>query len=263
MCSVALKYFEVETDDRGVAVVTFDRPPVNAVSFDVYPEIREWAQAIQATDQTRVVILTAPPNARAWCAGADVKDFLPLDYDSRKERYKLINECMPAFYNLDRPVIAAINSHVLGVGLVLATFCDIRVASDEAFFAAPEIDRGVLAGGGAFLTRVGMPQGKVREMLYTGRRFMADELRDTGLFNYIVPKDRVMSKAMELAEVIANKSLPALKANKINTNASESMTWQEAYKMTQETSARLTITNDAKEGIRAFLEKREPVYTDQ
>jgi enoyl-CoA hydratase/carnithine racemase len=258
-----MKFFTLKTDNAGITVVTFNRPPVNAVSFEVYPEIRELAETIEATDQTRCVILTAPPDARAWCGGADLNDFLPLDYETRLKRYDLINECMPRFYNLNRPVIAAINKHAVGVGLVLASFCDIRIASQDAFFATPEIDRGVLAAGGGFFFRLNMPQGKVREMILTGRRFMAEELRDTGFFNYIVPADQVMPKAMEIARMIAKKSLPALKANKLTTNAGEHLTWQEAYKSTNEASARLTVSQDAKEGIRAFLEKREPTYTDR
>ena len=106
-----------------------------------------------------------------------MRDFLPLDYSSRLARYAMINQCMPRFYNLDRPVIGAINSHAVGVGLVLARFCDIRVAWRDAFFACPEIDRGVLAGGGAFLSRIGVPRGRIREMIYTGARFMADQLQ--------------------------------------------------------------------------------------
>jgi enoyl-CoA hydratase len=179
------------------------------------------------------------------------------------KRYALINECMPRLYNLDRPVIAAINSHAVGLGLILASFCDIRVSASDAFFAFPEIDRGVLAGGGAFLSRIGVPAGRVREMMYTGTRFTAEELRDTGMFNYIVPKDQVMPKALEIAEIISKKSLPALKANKICTNATESMSWPDAFKVTQEYSGRLTTTTDAKEGIRAFLEKRKPDYVDR
>jgi enoyl-CoA hydratase len=262
MGSKPLKFFRMQTDEQGITVVTFDRPPVNAVSFEVYPEIRQMAETIEATDETRVVVLTAPPNCRAWCGGADVRDFLPLDYDTRMERYKLINECMPRFYDLNRPVVGAINGHSVGVGLVLASFCDIRVAWDQAFFACPEIDRGVLAGGGSFLSRIGVPPGIIREMMYTGARFTAEQLRHTGMFNYVVPRSQVLPKAMELARVIAKKSLPALKANKMCTNATESMSWTEAYKMTQEYSGRLTITKDAKEGIRAFLEKREPKYSD-
>ena len=264
MTSKKLKFFRMETDKRGITVVTFDRPPVNAVSFEVYPDVREMCEAIEATDETRVVVLTAPPNARAWCGGADVRDFLPLDHQSRMARYAMINECLPRFYNLDRPVIGALNSHAVGVGLVLAAFCDMRVASKDAFFACPEIDRGVLAGGGSFFTRLNMPSGRIREMIYTGRRFMADELQEnSGFFNYVVPKDQVMPKALEIAGIIAKKSLAALKANKLCNNASESMSWTEAYKLSQAKSADLTITADAKEGIRAFLEKRQPKYTDR
>ena len=258
-----MKFFSMETNAKGITVITFDRPPVNAISFEVYPEIRELAETIQSTDETRVAILTSPPDARAWCGGADVNDFLPLDYDARMARYELINECLPHFYNLDRPVIAAVNMHAIGVGLVLASFCDIRVASEEAFFAAPEIDRGVLAAGGGFFLRLNMPQGFVRELILTGRRFSAQEMYDRGFFNYVVPKAQVLDKAMEIAEIIAAKSLPALKANKATTNATESLPWQDAYKLTNEESARLTVTADAKEGIRAFLEKREPSYSDR
>jgi enoyl-CoA hydratase/carnithine racemase len=263
MGQTKLKIFRLQTDAQGVTVVTFDRPPVNAVSFEVYPEIRALAETIEATDETRVVVLTAPPGARAWCGGADVRDFLPLDYDSRMARYALINECLPRFYNLNRPVIGAINSHAVGVGLVLAAFCDLRVAAAEAFFACPEIDRGVLAGGGSFFTRLNMPVGTIREMIYTGRRFPAPELQPTGFFNYIVPRPQVLPKALELAALIAQKSLPALKANKLCNNASESMSWTEAYKLSQAESAKLTIMGDAKEGIRAFLEKRAPEYRDR
>ncbi len=105
-----------------------------------------------------MVVLTVAAGARAWCGGADVRDFLPLDHASRMARYAMINECLPRFYNLNRPVIGALNSHAVGVGLVLAAFCDMRVASRDAFFACPEIDRGVLAGGGSFFTRLNMPR---------------------------------------------------------------------------------------------------------
>lgn len=258
-----LKFFRLETDSDGITVVTFDRPPVNAMSFEVYPELRILADIIQSSDETRVMILTAPPDARAWCGGADLHDFLPLDFESRLARYRLVEDCLPALLHINRPVIAALNMHALGVGFVMATFCDIRVASEEAFFAVPEIDRGVMAAGGAFFTRLHMPMGKVREMLFTGRRFTAEELRHTGVFDYIVPKKEVMPKAMEIARIIARKSLLALKFNKLSMNLAETMPWQSAYSMTVPMSAHLTTTADAKEGIRAFLERREPRYSDR
>jgi enoyl-CoA hydratase/carnithine racemase len=257
-----LKYFTMATDSHGITVVTFDRPPVNAMSFDVYPELKVLADIVEASKETRVVIITAPPDARAWCGGADLNDFLPLGFESRLERYRLVEDCLPRLYNMNRPVIAALNMHAIGVGFVMATFCDIRVASEEAFFAVPEIDRGVMAAGGSFFTRINMPAGKVREMVLTGRRFTAEELRDTGVFNYIVPKAEVMPKAMEIARIIAKKSLPALKFNKTTMNLAETMPWQSAYSMTVPISAHLTSMPDAKEGIKSFLEKRDPKYAD-
>ena len=189
-----LKYFKMATDSDGITVVTFDRPPVNAMSFDVYPELKVLADIVESSNEIRVVVITAPPDARAWCGGADLNDFLPLGFESRLERYRLVEDCLPRLYNMNRPVIAALNMHAIGVGFVMATFCDIRVASQEAFFAVPEIDRGVMAAGGSFFTRINMPAGKVREMVLTGRRFTAEELRETGVFNYVVPKAEVMPK---------------------------------------------------------------------
>lgn len=258
-----LKFFSLETDADGVTVVTFDRPPVNAMSFEVYPELKVLRDIIESDDETRVVVLTSPPHARAWCGGADLNDFLPLGFESRLERYRLVEDCLPHLFNLNRPVIAALNMHAIGVGFVMATFCDIRIASQEAFFAVPEIDRGVMAAGGSFFTRINMPMGKVREMVLTGRRFTAEELRETGLFNYVVPKDEVIPKAMEVARIIAKKSLPALKFNKMTMNLAETMPWQSAYSMTVPISAHLTAGSDSKEGIRAFLEKREASYSDR
>ena len=257
-----MKFFSIEVN-RGIAVITFERPPVNAMSYEAYSELIELADLIEASDDIKVGILTGSPQSRAWVGGADVNDFVSLDYDTRLARYELINRSLPRLYNIDRPMIAAINAHAVGVGLSMAALCDIRIASSAAKFAKPEIDRGLVASGGTQLTRLNLPAGKVREMIYTGRKFSAEELRDTGFFNYIVEPDQVMPKAFEVAEFIAQKSLPALKANKTCNNAVEGMPWQEGYKLTQEYSARLTAGEDAKEGIRAFLEKRSTHYKNK
>ncbi len=257
-----LKFFSLDTDSDGITVVTFNRPPVNAMSFEVYPELKVLADVIESDDKHRVVVITSPPDARAWCGGADLNDFLPLGFESRLDRYRLVEDCLPRLYNMNRPTIAALNMHAIGVGFVMSTFCDMRVASEEAFFAVPEIDRGVMAAGGSFFTRINMPMGKVREMVLTGRRFTAMELKETGIFNYVVPKKDVMPKAMEIARIIAKKSLPALKFNKTTMNLAETMPWQSAYSMTVPISAHMTSMPDSKEGIKAFLEKRDAMYAD-
>jgi enoyl-CoA hydratase/carnithine racemase len=253
------EYFRVALQDA-VATVTFDRAPVNAVSAPVYTELAALSRELGESDEVHVVILTAPVTRKAWCGGADLHDFLKLDSASRRDRYAHINACLPLFANLPKPVIAAITGHAVGVGMVLASLCDIRIAAEEAFFALPEIERGTVAGGGGFFSRLGVPQGLIREMLFTGRRFTARELERSGLFNDIVPKAEVLPKAQALARMIAGKSLPALRANKEAALIAETTSWQDAYAAAQEFAAELTGMQDSKEGIRSFLERRNPSY---
>jgi enoyl-CoA hydratase/carnithine racemase len=254
--------FEVSVDDDGIASVVFSRPPANAFSIDVYEALGRLSDAIAASDDVRVVVLSAPPDARAWCGGADLNDFVGITPEGRKERYDLINRTLPRLYELDRPVIAAINASAIGIGVILAASCDMRVTCDAAFFACPEIDYGLVAGGAGLFAWLKMPEGRVREMVYTGRRFSAAELSDTGFFNYIVSRHEVLPKAMEIARLIAHKSLPAIKARKATSNALEGLSWYDAYLLSQRASASLTAGEDGQEGIRAFLERREPQFRD-
>jgi enoyl-CoA hydratase/carnithine racemase len=255
--------FRVQVDAGGIASVVFSHPPVNAFSIEVYEALGEMADAIGASDNVRVVVLSAPPDARAWCGGADLNDFVGITPEGRKQRYEFINRTLPRLYELDRPVIAAINGSAVGIGVILAATCDIRVTSDSAFFACPEIDYGLMAGGAGLFAWLKMPEGRVREMLYTGRRFSSAELSDTGFFNYVVPRDDVVPKAMEIAALIAQKSLPALKARKVTSNALEGLSWYDAYLLSQGASASLASGEDGQEGVRAFLEGRAPRFRDE
>ncbi|WP_228430811.1 enoyl-CoA hydratase/isomerase family protein [Baekduia soli] len=254
--------FRVSVDARGIASVVFSRPPVNAVSIDVYEAIGRLADAIAATDEVRVVVLSAPAGARAWCGGADLNDFVGITPEGRTERYDFINRTLPRLYDLDRPVIAAINGHAVGIGVILAATCDLRVAADDACFSCPEIDFGLVAGGAGLMAWLKMPEGVVREMLYTGRRFTAGELAGTGFFNYIVAREEVVPKAMGIAELIAAKSLPAIKARKATSNALEGLGWHDAYLLAQRATAALTAGEDGQEGVRAFLEGRAAQVRD-
>ena len=253
----------LSVSDRGVATVVFSRPPVNAVSLSVYEDLGRLVTAIEQSRDIRVVVLTAPPAAKAWCGGADLKDFVGMDTAARKERYAFINERVPGFYRLDRPVIAAINGHAIGIGWILAGLCDLRIASSKALFACPEIDYGLVAGGAGLMAMLKIPEAKAREMLYTGRKFSAQELQPTGFFNDVVEPDQVLPRAMALAHQIAAKSLPALRARKAACVALEGRSWMEAYLDAQALSATLVAGADSGEGVRAFLEHRAPRYADR
>ena len=255
--------FDVTRTDDGVALVVFSRPPVNSVSISVYEDIGRLVDVIEADPQVRAVVLTAPDTARAWCGGADLNDFVGMDTDKRKERYRFINTQVPRFYTLDRPVIAAINGAAIGIGMVWAGLCDLRIAAENARFAVPEIDYGLVGGGAGLFSMLKMPEGKVREMLFTGLKYTARELEYTGFFNYVLPRGEVVAKAMELARLIATKSLPAIRARKVASIGLEGKTWMEAYLDAQQLSAELVATKDSAEGVNAFLEHRRPSYKDR
>ncbi len=255
--------FAVSVDGDGVATVRFDRPPVNSVSMSVYEALPALRERIEGDESARVVVLTAPDDARAWCGGADLNDFVGMNPERRKERYARINELLPHLNELERPTIAAINAHTVGIGVVLAALCDLRVAADSATFACKEIEYGLVPGEGGLLAALRMPQGIVREMLFTARRFSAAEMQGAGYLNAVVPREEVGAKARELALMMASKSLPSLKATKRTQVAIEGMDWPEAYLLAQQASAELTGGPDAAEGVAAFLEGRAPRLVDK
>jgi enoyl-CoA hydratase/carnithine racemase len=245
-----------------VAWVVFSRPPVNAVSISVYEDLGQLCEAIEADPSIRVAVLTAPADSRAWCGGADVNDFVGMTREKRKERYEFINSRVQRLGNLERPLIAAINGAAIGVGVILAGLCDLRVAAESAAFSCPEIDYGLVGGGSGLLSHLNVPQAKIREMYLTGARFTARELEPTGFFNYVLPRDQVEAKALELARAIAAKSLPAIRARKIASVIEAGRGWIEAYLDCQSLSADLVANRDSDEGVRAFLERRMAQYRD-
>lgn len=247
--------FSVELQPSGVALTTFSRPPVNALSLETYEEIREFAEHVSSNDRIKVVVIAAPEESRAWCGGADLREFEGMTAARRKERYGFINECLPRFHRIDRPMIAAIRGAAVGVGVMLAGMCDLRVVSSNARFACPEVDYGLIGGSAGLLASLRMPEAKVREMVYTGRTFTAKELEDTGFFNYVVPSSAVLPLALDLAETIAAKSLPALKARKLASLMFEGPEWMDAYLKAQEASSALVEDPKSNAAVRAALGK--------
>ena len=250
--------FALGVGEDAVGLVTFSRPPVNAVSVSVYEDLGKLVDRIAGDPAIKVIILTAPDEAKAWCGGADLHDFVGMDVEGRKRRYDFINAQLPRFYALDRPVIAAINGPSIGIGMILAALCDMRVAAEDAIFSCPEIDYGLVAGGAALFAHVNMPEAKVREMLFTGARFTALELEPTGFFNYVVPRRDVLPRSYDIARKIAAKSLPSIRARKVASAALEGRSWREAYLDAQTLSAALTVTRQGEEGVNAFLAGRSP-----
>ncbi len=139
----------------------------------------------------------------------------------------------------------------------------MRIAAEDAPFACPEIDYGLLAGGAGLFAMLALPEAKIREMLFTGQRFTARALEPTGFFNYVVPRSEVLPRALALAATIAGKSLPSIRARKIASASLEGRSWIDAYLDAQILSAQLVAGADSGEGVRAFLEHRDPSYRDR
>ncbi|ABN78647.1 enoyl-CoA hydratase-related protein [Cereibacter sphaeroides] len=242
--------------DRGLAVVTLDRPPANAVSLEVYDEIRRTFHRLGEDPAMRVAVLTGA--GKVFCGGNDVNDFVDLEFDRATEYLAHVRLTFNALYDCPIPVVGAINGAAVGTGIVLASLCDIRIASERAVFALPEIDVGVLGGSRHVMRLAG--QGMTRWMMYTGRRVRADEALRARIVDEVVPPEEVMPRAMAIAEEIASKSPPAIRLAKLGLNRTEEMNMKEGYEFECTLTAAVRRTPEAREGAMAFLEKRQPSY---
>jgi enoyl-CoA hydratase/carnithine racemase len=247
--------FTLDLREDGVAIATFSRPPVNAVSLSVYEDIGRFSDYVASDDEIRAIVITAPPTSRAWCGGADLHEFKGMTAEKRKERYAFINGQLPRFHDIDRPMIAAIGGATIGVGVMLAAMCDMRVAAEDAKLACPEVDYGLIGGSAGLMATLRMPEAKVREMLYTGRAFTARELEPTGFFNYVVPRAAVLPLAIDLAEQIARKNMPVLRLRKLASQALEGSEWMDTYLEAQEMSAALVEDPKSEAAVLAALSK--------
>lgn len=245
-------------EKRGkVALVTLDRPPVNALTLALYGEIGELFEKLGEDLDVHCAVFTSAGN-RAFCAGLDLNEFLSATPEQDPERAAIVRRTFSALYRCSIPVIAAINGPALGAGSVLATVCDIRIASTTARFGTPEINVG-RCGGAAHHGRL-IPQGALRRMYFTGEPIGAAEALRLGLVDEVVEPEQLMTTALSLATKIADKSPLGLRYAKQALNDIESMPLEPAYEHEQGFSTKLMYTEDAREAARASVEKRAPVF---
>jgi enoyl-CoA hydratase len=261
-----VKHIRLDISDR-IATVTLDRAPVNALNAEAFREIARTFHSLRTDTSASVVILTAP-GSRTFCAGVDIADSARRHARELAEGDTVADmldpglvprECFSAVRNCSLPVIGAINGAAVGAGAVLASCCDILIASPNARFAMPEIKVGVL-GGGRHLQRL-VGTHKARRMFFTGDFVSAEELHRIGAIESVVPPENLMSEARSLASQIAQHSPIGLRLGKESLNRVEDLGLEEGYRIEQSYTSQVTHFDDSSEARRAYQEKRPPHWT--
>jgi enoyl-CoA hydratase len=245
--------------EAGVVLVTIDRQEaLNALDVATLTQLRDNLRELAADEATRVVILTGA-GEKAFVAGADIKYMSGLDVDRAKEWGALGHEAGRLLEKMPKPTIAAINGFALGGGCELALACDVRYASSRAKLGQPEVNLGIIPGWGGTqrLARVS-GVGVAKELIFTGRTIDAEEALRIGLVNGV--HDPVLDKAREVATLLASKSPIALRLMKELANRALGGDHSENLDAEGQTFGEIFSSADAREGMTAFLEKREPKF---
>jgi enoyl-CoA hydratase len=245
--------------DGGVAVVTVDRQEaMNALDRPTLEELRDRLRELADDAETRAVILTGA-GERAFIAGADIKYMSGLDADEAKEWGALGHQTGRLLETMPKPTIAAINGFALGGGCELALACDIRYASPNAKLGQPEVNLGIIPGwGGTQRLARAVGIGIAKELIFTGRLIDADEALRIGLVNAVY--DPVLDKARQTANLLASKSPIALRVMKKLANRALAGDHPANLAAEGDVFGDLFSSEDAKEGLAAFVEKREPRF---
>ncbi|MGJ7609652.1 MULTISPECIES: enoyl-CoA hydratase/isomerase family protein [unclassified Variovorax] len=252
-----MQYLKLDVENF-VAVITIDAPPVNAVSAGLMDEMIAAFDQMSDRDDVRVVVLTGA--GKIFCAGADIKGRANKTFEpgERWAHSRRARELSYSIIECKKPVIAAINGPALGAGLGIAVSCDILMCSENASLGLPEVDVGLM-GGGRHAMRV-CGHSLTRRMMLTGDRISGAELYRRGIVEACVPLENLMATAMEMATRIAAKSPVASRTAKNSAATIENMTLRDGYRFEQNMTAELGQTEDSREAMRAFAEKRPPVF---
>jgi len=257
------EYVKVTVDDR-IAMVTIERRPVNALNRQTMQELDQVVDALAENAEVKAVIVTGA-GSLAFVAGADIKEVSELA--SAQEAQEVSAKGQAVLLKLQRlrkPVIAAINGVCLGGGLELAMACHLRVAGDRARFGQPEINLGIIPGWGGTqrLPRL-IGQAKATEWILTGDVFSAQDALKLGLVNHVVPQDQVLKVAKDLARKLAGKGAVAIAQSLHAIEAGLEGSLDEGLGKEASAFGVVAATADSKEGVNAFLEKRQPKFQDR
>jgi enoyl-CoA hydratase len=251
----------VEIEDY-IALIRLNRPDaLNALNARLVAELADALSAADANDKVRCIVLTG--SEKAFAAGADIREMAGKSYVEAFTS-DLFGPDIETIMRLRKPIIAAVSGYALGGGCELAMLCDFILAADTAKFGQPEINLGICPGIGGTqrLTRF-VGKAKAMEMALTGRFMDAAEAERAGLVSRVVPAQSLLDEAMKTAAKIAEKSTIALMAVKELVNRAEETSLREGLLFERRMFHALFATEDQKEGMAAFLEKRQPQFRDR
>lgn len=258
-----LKNILVEKDGH-VAIVTLNRPKaLNALNSETLEDLNKALDYLKEENDIYSVILTGA-GGKAFVAGADISEMKDLNEEQGKEFGILGNKVFRKLENLEKPVIAAIPGFALGGGCELAMACDIRIASEKAKFGQPEAGLGITPGFGGTqrLPRL-VGEGKAKELIYTGSIIKADEALRIGLVNKVVEHDALLEEAMKMAKLISANAPIAITLCKDAINRGMQVDIDKAINIEAEDFGKCFNTEDQKEGMTAFLERREKNFINK
>lgn len=244
-----------------LAIITINRPEVmNALSNALVEELARAFTEVDKDDEIRALIITGE-GEKAFMAGADINELKERDHIVGRKQTRHRQEVFNFLVEMPIPVIAAINGFALGAGLELAMACTLRVASDNAKLGSPEVNLGIIPGDGGTqrLPRL-VGFGRAMEMVLTGKMISADEAYNIGLVNKVVALEELMEEAKKLALHIASRSPLAIQYAKEAVNRSLEVGLYEGLAHESYLHTLACATEDKKEGVAAFLEKRTPQY---
>ena len=246
---------------EGVAEITMNRAPVNAINHQLAREVIDAYRRAKEDASARAVILTSAL-PEVFSAGMDLKLALAFDGQALRSFIELFYyEMHEALYRLGKPVIAAVNGHARAAGVTWAVSCDMIIAAEEAEMGYPEIDVGVLPA--MHLVHLPKQAGRHRaaHLLFTGDIVSAAEMQRLGVVNEVVPRAEVMPRARALARRLAKKSPIAMKLLRDAFVRANDLDYRRSMESVVETMCSLRDTADSQEALRAFVDKRAPVYS--
>lgn len=252
----------IKMEKRGkVALITLNRPKaLNALCDQLITELNQTLLDLDSDLETGAVVITG--SDRAFAAGADIKEMAPQTYMSAYKTDMLSH--WDNITNIKTPVIAAVNGFALGGGCELAMMCDIIYAGDNARFGQPEIKLGTIPGcGGTQRLIRAVGKSKAMDLILTGDMLSAEEAKSAGLVAKVVPADELVEYAMQQADKIASYSLPIVRMAKEAVNASFENSLQQGVIFERRLFHSSFATEDQKEGMSAFIEKRDPEWKDK